>query len=72
MIEKVTCQFCASRCGMLLNLEDGKPAKLLRAPCENACPAGIDILLENFQNMFLMINIYLTGSVLRLIINRFH
>jgi len=43
MIEQVTCQFCASRCGMLLDLEYDKPVKLLKAPCENACPAGIDI-----------------------------
>ncbi len=43
MLERVTCQFCASRCGMIVNLENDKPAKVLPAPCENACPAGIDI-----------------------------
>ena len=28
---------------MLVNYENGKLAKLLKAPCEQACPAGIDI-----------------------------
>lgn len=43
MINKETCHFCTSRCGMLLNMKNGLPYKLAKAPCEIACPAGIDI-----------------------------
>ncbi|MDP2647316.1 MAG: FAD-dependent oxidoreductase [Desulfobacterales bacterium] len=43
MLEKVTCQFCSSRCGMLVNIENKRLTKLLKAPCERACPAGIDV-----------------------------
>jgi formate dehydrogenase beta subunit len=43
MITPVSCHFCASRCGLLLNIENERAIKLMKAPCEKVCPAGIDI-----------------------------
>ncbi len=43
MITPVSCHFCASRCGLLLNIENDRATKLTKAPCEENCPAGIDV-----------------------------
>ena len=43
MIETTSCHFCSSRCGMLVNVEDSTAVKLVKAPCESACPVGIDV-----------------------------
>jgi formate dehydrogenase beta subunit len=43
MITPVSCHFCASRCGLLVNIENERAVKYIKAPCENACPAGIDV-----------------------------
>lgn len=43
MVTKTPCHFCSSHCGMLVNIENNRAVKLVEAPCELSCPAGIDV-----------------------------
>ena len=43
MVTKTPCHFCSSHCGMLVNIENNRAVKLVEAPCERSCPAGIDV-----------------------------